>query len=405
MTTSFLKSAAARRHCGVAILFFATILSSVAPAAAQQAPIKVGLFLELTGGSSGLTSEAAKFGAELAIQEINAANGINGRKIVAIVADTQTDATVGVGEIKRLVLQEKVDFIIGPVISQIQMAAAPVLNDGKVASVGSTGSLLITPKLSPYYFSTLISADAQAKSMAARVADSLKAKSVAILSDAGAQAKDFVEAIKTEFAARNITITGLQEHQYRATDMTPQLLALRRGAPETLIIFNSSGEDAGNALKSLNELGWDISVTGNWTFGSFADAAEGIAGAEAMAKTTGMNYRGFTYCGGETPKAYLDFAKKANAANAALAKRLSLPFVAIFYDAMMMFKAAAEGTNGKLDGPSIAEWIENNASKVQGISAPTSASKDSHFLYGPDALVTVYPLKRGESGIQQRVGC
>ncbi|MEI8256641.1 MAG: hypothetical protein WCJ30_13285, partial [Deltaproteobacteria bacterium] len=41
--------------------------------------------------------------------------------------DTQTDATVGVGEIKRLVLQEKVDVVFGPVISQVLFAAAPVL--------------------------------------------------------------------------------------------------------------------------------------------------------------------------------------------------------------------------------------------------------------------------------------
>ena len=148
----------------------------------QQQNAKIGLFLELTGGSASTTSEASQFGVELAVQEINAAGGIGGRKLQLVVADTQTDPTVGVGEMKRLVQQEKVEFVFGPVISQILLAAAPVVNEAKIGTIGSTGSLAITPKFAPYYFSTLINAETQAKHMAAQAGDVLKAKSVAILS-------------------------------------------------------------------------------------------------------------------------------------------------------------------------------------------------------------------------------
>jgi hypothetical protein len=98
--------------------------------------------------------------------------------------------------------------------------------------------------------------------------------------------------------------------------MTPQLLALRRGAPDTLLLFASSGEDGGNAIKSLTELGWKIKVTGNWTIGAFAPIVEQIAGKEALETVTGSNYRGFTYCeGGDKPKPYLDLVAKAKAAD------------------------------------------------------------------------------------------
>ena len=50
---------------------------------AQQPNAKIGLFLELTGGSASTTSEASQFGVELAVQEINAAGGIGGRKLAA----------------------------------------------------------------------------------------------------------------------------------------------------------------------------------------------------------------------------------------------------------------------------------------------------------------------------------
>jgi ABC-type branched-subunit amino acid transport system substrate-binding protein len=124
----------------------ATMLVAMPHSGAQQQNAKIGLFLELTGGSASTTSEASQFGVELAVQEINAAGGIAGRKLQLVVADTQTDPTVGVGEMKRLVQQEKVEFVFGPVISQILLAAAPVVNEAKIGTIGSTGSLAITPK-------------------------------------------------------------------------------------------------------------------------------------------------------------------------------------------------------------------------------------------------------------------
>jgi ABC-type branched-subunit amino acid transport system substrate-binding protein len=375
-------------------------------ASAQQPNAKIGLFLELTGGSASTTSEASQFGVELAVKEINAAGGIGGRKLDLVVADTQTDPTVGVGEIKRLIQQDKVDFVFGPVISQIFLAAAPVLNEAKIGTIGSTGSMAITPKSAPYYFSTLINAETQAKHVAAEAGDVLKAKTVAILSDTGAQAKDFVEAIKKELQARDIKLTGSQEYQYRATDLTPQLLALRRGKPDTLLLFSSSGEDAGNAIKSLTELGWQVPVTGNWTVGAFAPIVEQIAGKEALKTVTGANYRGFTYCeGGEKPKPFLDLVAKAKAADPARAERSAMTFVALFYDATYLLKAAVEGNGQKWDGPSIAGWIEKNAKSVPSVSGIYSASDSSHFLYDANAVVAVSPGERGEAGIERRPKC
>jgi branched-chain amino acid transport system substrate-binding protein len=401
------KSIQARR-VALAMGAAATLLTAPFGSAVAQdkGPAKIGLFLELTGGSASTTSEASQLGVQLAVSEINTAGGVAGRQLQLVVADTQTDATVGVGEMKRLVLQENVDFVFGPVISQVFMAAAPVINQAEKASIGSTGSLEITPKFAPYYFSTLINAEVQAKKMVSEAVDVRKAQSVAILSDTGAQAKDFVAAVKRELERRGVKLTGTQEYQYRATDMTPQLLALRRGQPNELLFFTSSGEDGGHALKSLEELGWDVHVTGNWSIGAFAEIVERIAGKSALEKVTGANYRGFTYCeGGETPKAYLDLVAKAKQFAPDKAARASMTFVALFYDATYLMKAAVEGTGGKWDGPSIAKWIEQNGSKVKGVTGNYAVSADSHFLYDENAVVTVHPSRRGEANIQQRVSC
>jgi len=376
-------------------------------ACAQGQPLKVGEFLDITGGGAS-AAEAARLGIELAVQEINQSGGIKGRKIDLLTSDTQTDPTVGVGEIKRLVLQEKVELVFGPLISQVLMAALPVLNEAKVPAVGSTGSDQITMEKAPYYFSTLINADSQAKAMVNQAESALHAKSAAIISDSGAQAKSFVDSMKRELDARGIKLTGTQEYQYRATDMTPQLLNLKRGNPDTLLLFTSSGEDTGNVLKSLDDVGWIVKVTGNYTVATFAEAAIRIAGKEPFKKfdVTGMAYKAFTYCkADDLPKPFLAFVAKAKAFRPAESARLSLPFAATMYDAVSVFKDAVEASGGKTDGPTVTAWIEQNAGNHQGVLGPLNASPTSHWLAGPDMVTAVYPDRLLDAGLQQRYGC
>jgi branched-chain amino acid transport system substrate-binding protein len=375
------------------------------PAAAQAPPIKLGEFLDMTGGGA-TAAESAKLGVDIAVAQINAAGGIGGRHIDVVTADTQTDPTVGVGEIKRLVQQDKVDAVFGPVISQVLLAAVPVLNEAKIPQLGATGSEAITPQIAPYYFSLLINAASQAQAVLNQAQNALKAKSGAIISDSGAQSKSFVESMKKEMTARGMTLTGVQEYQYRATDMAPQLLALKRGNPETLFLFASSGEDAGNILSGRDELNWNPKVTGNYTVGTFADQMIKVAGKDALHDTTGLNYTAFTYCDPkQLPKPFTDFVARAKAFNADAAARLSMLFAATFYDGVFLLKDAIEASGGKTDGPTITAWIEANASKHTGVLGALSPTTTSHFLVGADALSAVYPDRILGGGLQQRYGC
>ena len=108
----------------------------------------------------------------------------------------------------------------------------------------------------------LANAEAQSKLMVDHAIRSMKIQSAAILTDVGAQAKTAVEAMKAELAARKVRLAGAQEYQYRQTDMTPQLLTLRRANPDVMLLFTSNGEDTGNMVKSQNDLGWPVRVVG-----------------------------------------------------------------------------------------------------------------------------------------------
>jgi branched-chain amino acid transport system substrate-binding protein len=373
-------------------------------AVAQTAtPIKLGAMLPLTG--AGPIGESAQIGVELAVKEINAAGGIGGRQIQLIMADYQTDATIGVGEAKRLIHQEKVELMVGPTYSQVTLAVMPMLIEAKIPEINVSGTEKLTPEVAPYGFSMLANAESQAVKMVDWAEKGLKAKSAAIFSDAGAQAKTAAEAMKAELAKRNIKLTAVQEFQYNAKDMTPQLLDLKRGNPDVILLFTSNGDDTGNILKGLGELGWDVKVSGSYGV-ALSGAALKIVGKEGFKNTTGLNYTGFSFCGGQPPSdRFRDFIAKVKGFKPEAAGRLPLNYVSLWYDAPYILKWAVEGTGGKTDGPTVAAFIEQNSARFQGVNSGLSASKQNHFLIGVDALAVVHPEILGEGGIQQRTGC
>ena len=388
-------------HVGVAVV---GMVASVAIAQTPRPPIKVGAMIPLTGGGA-TVGESGQIAVELAVKNINAAGGIAGRQVQLVIGDYQTEATVGVSEAKRLVFQEKIELLVGPTYSQVTLAVLPIQNDAKIPSVNVSGSEKLTPEVGPYAFSMLANAEAQSKVMVDYAVRNMKVQSAAILSDTGAQAKTAVEAIKAELAARNVKLAGVQEYQYRQTDMTPQLLALRRGAPDAILLFSSNGEDTGTMIKSLNELGWNVKVIGS--FGAtFSGPALKIAGKDAYKNTVAVNYKGFSYCPSETtPKSFQDFVAAVKAFKPEAFERQPLAYLSLWYDAVYVLKAAVEGTGGKTDGPSVATWLEANSRSFRGINSGLTASKTTHFLVGQDALTVVYPDRQREGGLLERVGC
>src|SRR4051812_31308970 len=96
------------------------------PAIAASDPIRVGFLPALTGPSSS-TGVAMNRGTILAVNEINAAGGVNGRKLELITRDTQSDPTKAVNGATELARREKVQVIWGPLNSGEALAATPMI--------------------------------------------------------------------------------------------------------------------------------------------------------------------------------------------------------------------------------------------------------------------------------------
>jgi len=381
----------------------------VLPAGAQSSgePVRLGALLSVTGNpGNGLTSQT---GYKMAVDEINAAGGILGRKVEMIIGDDANDPTQAVTSVKRLVSRDRIQIMVGPMLSQATMAIAPVLNEAKITNISVSGSSAITPKVAPYHFSLYTSIQSVAIAMVDHAQKNLKAKSIAILTDTGSQGKAAQEELQRLVPARGMTLTGAQQYEPKPTDVTAQLLSLRRGNPDVIINVSATGEDAGVMLKNMDELGWKPAVISN-TAALNVPMVTRHAGPNAYAggNVWGQLLKAYTYCPSEPvgQTEYGKFVAKLKAYDPKNFEQLNQQVVSMAYDGVYILKAAVEATKS-FDGAVLAAWLEKNAGSVQGrINGPLAASPESHFLVGPDAIVFVSrPDQKRADGAALRPGC
>ncbi len=97
--------------------------------------ILIGNLQDETGGMAVLSTPLT-YAATMKIEEINAAGGINGRLLKLVTYDTRSDVTEAINAYTRMVEQDGVQIVLGPPISNIGIAVAPVAEELQVPIVG-----------------------------------------------------------------------------------------------------------------------------------------------------------------------------------------------------------------------------------------------------------------------------
>jgi len=135
-----------RRTTLTALFGAATAAWSNARLAAAADPLRVGTILSVSGPAAFLGQDM-KDGAQLAVDEINAAGGIDGRKIAWIFYDAQSQTQQAIAEARRLLSNDRVDIIVGGGnMSGIALAIAPMVEAAQVPFVSTEGaSAIVNP--------------------------------------------------------------------------------------------------------------------------------------------------------------------------------------------------------------------------------------------------------------------
>ena len=106
---------------------------------AEAGPIMIGFIGPLTGDAAAY-GEPERDVVALAVEEINAAGGINGRQISVIYEDGKCDGTASASAAQKLVNVDKVKVIIGGFCSGETLGAAPIAEQNKVILISPSST-------------------------------------------------------------------------------------------------------------------------------------------------------------------------------------------------------------------------------------------------------------------------
>src|SRR5437764_15135440 len=109
-------------------LLLAALSAGASSAGAQAPPIRIG-FASGMSGPAAVTGEGVRWGATLAVEEINAKGGIMGRKLEASFADNKATPGEAVSAVRKLADVDQVDVIIGQTHSGACLGAMPVVKE------------------------------------------------------------------------------------------------------------------------------------------------------------------------------------------------------------------------------------------------------------------------------------
>lgn len=304
--------------------------------------IRIGLLTP----NSGVVAEygvAVKKAVELGAEEINAAGGINGKKIELINYDTEGDQTKAINLFNKLVSSDKIDALIGPVTSNPALAVAPLAEEEKIPMITPTGTnLKITPERS-FVFRTCYTDPYQGEVACRFAVDNLKVKTAAVLYNVGSDySTGLAEAFQRVADTEGIKITSWEGYNSDDKDFSAVITKIKENEPDVIFIPDYYGVDGiiagqikASGLKSalLGGDGWDGVLK------EFAENAEGA-------------YYASHFSNKDTEKRVKEFV------DAYQAKYDELPssFAALGYDAMYMMEQAIKEA-GEADGQKIQEKL------------------------------------------------
>lgn len=219
-----------------ALIFGLALMSTLLTVQAKE-NIKLGLIVPLTGDVKTF-GESAKNGFQIALEEYARTGKY---QITTVIVDDRNDATEGINGALKLITQDKVYGLIGPLTSKVAIPVSEIAEKNKVPMVTGTAT---NPKVTvhdnkrkPYVFRTCFIDPFQGRVAANFAAKELKAKTAAVLYDVGNDySKGLADFFKTTFEKSKGKIVGFESYQKDDVDFSALITKVGLKKPEVIFI-------------------------------------------------------------------------------------------------------------------------------------------------------------------------
>ena len=362
---------------GILVVAFAFCVAGVVKAADKPA-IKVGAIFAVTGGASNLGAPEAKT-AEMFVDKINKAGGVNGQKIELIVKDSGSKPENAISLTKQLIEEEKVLAIIGPSTSGETMAIKNICQESKTILLSCAAAEDIVNPVASYVFKT-----PQKDSDAVRsIFKVMKAKNITkigvITSNDGFGIAGGKQLAKLAELA-GVTIAISEAYDKQETDLTG-ILTKVKGQDVNAVVNWSIVPAQSMVAKNMKQIGLDVPLFQSHGYGNIKYVQEGGEAANGTIFPCGRLLIAEILPDNHPQKKVLVEYKKDYESKF---KEDASTFGGHAYDAMLILVEAVKKAGGA-DSEKVRDAIENLKGFV-GTAGVFNFSSQDHNGLGMDAF-------------------
>ena len=237
------------------------------PTASKAESIKLGIIGPYTGPNA-KPGMSMKQGVNLAVEEINKAGGIKGKKLEALFEDDASVPAQSVSATEKLITKDEVAFLIGTFNSATTLADMKIIEREKVPMlVPIAVAIQITESGNKWVFRNAATNPMQAEQLMNYIYKNTKQRKIAVIHENTDYGKGLADAV-TEYIKKNGGQVTAESYSIGDTDFYAQLTKIKNYQPEGMIICGNLSEGS-QITRQVKELGLKTQLYGFGGLSSF----------------------------------------------------------------------------------------------------------------------------------------
>lgn len=328
-------------------LLAAGFAALLATSAAHAETIKIGLLGGQTGGLASL-DQPLLHGAELAVEEINAKGGVDGKQIELISRDTRSD-TGETAVMANEMVGLQVNFLVTPCDGDTTIAAGQAGQAAGIVTIsGCASPPILAGNVGDYLFLNATPDNIQATALAEFAEQQGYKTALTLISPDSPYTDKLPQYFGTVFEKDGGKVVSTVTYKMGQQDFSVEVSKIRDISPKPDVIVTSAFEpDFPAFIKQLRAAGVDIPVLGADAIDTATTFALGAAAEGVVFATHGFP---------ENDNRLAQFDKRYEAKFGSAPESI---FAALGYDLIEIIVATVKGADGKLDGQSLQASLNN----------------------------------------------
>ncbi|MCS6879784.1 MAG: ABC transporter substrate-binding protein [Oscillochloridaceae bacterium] len=259
------------------VTFNTTALEELSP----RPSYRIGINAEITGTGASIGDLGVR-AARLAVEEINAAGGVNGVPLELVVRDCRSDPEEALVQYRLALAEDRLTALIGPFKSAYAVRIVPEHRQARLPMLIGATNATLTDHGGPFLFRMRPSDRLTSAAMTALAVEELGSRRIVIVHDADAFGTGGANGVEAGLRQRGLRPLAREAYRTGTRDFDALARRVAEAGPDAVLIYGTNTTDVGLLLRALRYWqvrGAIITSPGGAsavTYGIAAEAQEGI---------------------------------------------------------------------------------------------------------------------------------